>query len=92
MKNADVEMIQRLSRSNLYTEFKQAFGASVGLPLTLRPAEFRLLAHRSQAYENPFCAMIAQTNRGCATIRQAYAFDVPPCVRILIFIGAYDQN
>ena len=26
------------------------------------------------------------------TIRQAYAFDVPPCVRILIFIGAYDQN
>ena len=71
MKNADVDMIQRLSRSNLYTEFKQAFGASVGLPLTLRPAEFWLLAHRSQPYENPFCAMIAQTNRGCAACLEA---------------------
>ena len=71
MKNADVEMIQRLSRSNLYTEFEQAFGASVGLPLTLRPAEFWLLAHRSQPYENPFCAMIAQTNRGCAACLEA---------------------
>jgi len=30
MKNADADMIQRLGRSNLYTEFKQAFGASVG--------------------------------------------------------------
>ena len=71
MKNADVDMIQRLSRSNLYTEFKEAFGASVGLPLTLRPAEFWLLAHRSQPYENPFCAMIAQTNRGCAACLEA---------------------
>ena len=71
MKNADVDMIQRLSRSDLYTEFKQAFGASVGLPLTLRPAEFWLLAHRSQPHENPFCAMIAQTNRGCAACLEA---------------------
>jgi hypothetical protein len=37
-----------------------------GLPLTLRPLEFWQLAHRSQPYENPFCAMIAQTKRGCA--------------------------
>jgi AraC-like DNA-binding protein len=71
MKDADVDMIQRLSRSNLYTEFKQAFGASAGLPLTLRPAEFWLLAHRGQPHENPFCAMIAQTNRGCAACLEA---------------------
>jgi AraC-like DNA-binding protein/ligand-binding sensor protein len=71
MKSADVDMIVRLSRSNLYTKFKQAFGASVGLPLTLRAVEFWLLAHRSQPYENPFCAMIAQTNRGCAACLEA---------------------
>ena len=64
--NADADLIRRLSRSNIYNEFKQAFGDSTGLPLTLRPLEFWQLAHRSQPYENPFCAMIAQSNRGCA--------------------------
>ncbi|HEY1476856.1 MAG TPA: helix-turn-helix domain-containing protein [Chthoniobacterales bacterium] len=66
MKTTDADLIQRLSRSDLYTEFKQAFAASTGLPLTLRPQEFWHLAHSSQPHENPFCAMITQTNRGCA--------------------------
>ena len=67
----DSEMIRRLGRSYLYTEFKQAFGASTGLPLTLRPMDFWQLAHRSQPHENPFCAMIAQTNRGCSASLEA---------------------
>jgi AraC-like DNA-binding protein/ligand-binding sensor protein len=62
----DADLIQRLGRSNLYNEFKQAFCISTGLPLTLRPVEFWQLAHRGQLNENPFCARIAQTNRGCA--------------------------
>jgi hypothetical protein len=40
MKNKDADFIQRLGRSELYSEFKQALGASTGLPLTLRPVEF----------------------------------------------------
>jgi hypothetical protein len=48
MKNLDTEMIQRLGRSNLYSDFKQAFGATTGLPLTLRPLEFWQLAHCGQ--------------------------------------------
>jgi|SRR5271165_2898096 len=71
MRTKDADIIQRLGRSNLYTEFKNAFGASTGLPLTLRPFEFWQLAHRSQPYENPFCAMIAQTNRGCSAYLEA---------------------
>ena len=71
MKNSDTEMIQRLGRSNLYSDFKQAFGASTGLPLTLRPLEFWQLAHCGQPYENPFCAMIAQTNCGCSASLEA---------------------
>src|SRR5215472_17513165 len=47
-------------------EFREAFGDSTGLPLTLRPVEYWQLAHRGQSQENPFCAMIAQTNRGCS--------------------------
>ena len=69
--NTDADLIQRLARSNLYNEFKQAFCVSTGLPLTLRPLEFWQLAHRGQSHENPFCAMIAQTNRGCAAYLEA---------------------
>jgi ligand-binding sensor protein len=69
--NTDADLIQRLGRSNLYNEFKQAFCVSTSLPLTLRPLEFWQLAHRSQPHEHPFRAMIAQTNRGCAAYLEA---------------------
>ncbi|MBV8351578.1 MAG: helix-turn-helix domain-containing protein [Verrucomicrobia bacterium] len=64
--NKDAYLIQRLDRSDLYKEFKHAFRVGTGLPLTLRAVNFWDLAHRGQPYENPFCALIAQTNRGCA--------------------------
>jgi AraC-like DNA-binding protein len=69
--NTDADLIQRLGRSKLYNEFKQAFCDSTGLPLTLRPLEYWQLAHRSQSHENSFCAIIAQTNRGCAAYLEA---------------------
>jgi len=69
--NKDAYLIQRLGRSDLYNEFKQAFGAGTGLPLTLRPENFWDLAHRGQPHENPFCAFIAQTNRACAACLEA---------------------
>jgi len=62
----DASLIQRLSRSDTYVEYAKAFGACTELPLTLRPVEFWNLAHRHQARENPFCAMLAQTSRSCA--------------------------
>jgi AraC-like DNA-binding protein len=66
MKTIDADIIQRLGRSDLYAEFKNAFEASTGLPLRLRPFEFWQLAHRGQPNENPFCAMITQTKCGCS--------------------------
>jgi AraC-like DNA-binding protein/ligand-binding sensor protein len=64
--NRDSDIIQRLGRSSLYTEFKQAFLAGTRLPLTLRPVVFWSLAHRAQPNENPFCALIAETGGGCS--------------------------
>jgi hypothetical protein len=46
--NTDANLIQRLSRSKLFNEFKQAFCVCTGLPLTLRPEDFWKLAHRGQ--------------------------------------------
>jgi len=71
MKTSDADMIQRLGRSNLYTDFKQDFGASTGLPLTLRPLEFWQLAHCGQPHESPLCALLEQTNRGCSSCLEA---------------------
>src|SRR6516165_293073 len=69
--NTDADLIQRLGRAKLYNEFREAFWVVTGLPLTLRPLEYWRLAHRDQLHENPFCAMIAQTNRGCAAYLEA---------------------
>lgn len=62
----DVDLIHRISRSEIYSEYERAFGDSTELPLTLRPIEFWNLAHRNRPHENPFCALMAQSNRTCA--------------------------
>jgi AraC-like DNA-binding protein len=62
----DADLIQRLSRSEIYSDYERAFGESTELPLMLRPTEFWQLPHRNRAHENPFCALLAQTNRSCA--------------------------
>jgi AraC-like DNA-binding protein/ligand-binding sensor protein len=64
--NSDTYLVERLSRSQVYAEYRKAFGEATELPLTLRPLESWQLAHRHQTYENPFCAMLAQANRTCA--------------------------
>jgi hypothetical protein len=69
--NTDADLLERLSRSELYCEFQHAFGTSTGLPLRLRPREFWHLAHRGQPHEQPFCALITQTDQGCAAYLQA---------------------
>jgi len=64
--NKDTNVIERLNRSEVYGDYQKAFGEATELPLTLRPLETWQLAHRQQAHENPFCAMMAQANRTCA--------------------------
>jgi AraC-like DNA-binding protein/ligand-binding sensor protein len=63
---ADADLIERISRSEIYSEYEKAFGDSTELPLRLRPIEFWKLPHRNRPHENPFCALTAQTNRTCA--------------------------
>lgn len=64
--NTDTNLMQRLSRSEIYADYRKAFGAATELPLTLRPLEFWQLSHRHSVHENPFCAMMALANRTCA--------------------------
>jgi AraC-like DNA-binding protein/ligand-binding sensor protein len=62
--------LDRLSRSKIYLEYERAFGDATGLPLTLSPVDDWHLAHRGRRHENPFCALLAKQNKGCAACLQ----------------------
>jgi AraC-like DNA-binding protein/ligand-binding sensor protein len=62
----DDDLVQRIGKSEIFSEYEAAFTDTTGLPLTVRPKEFWNLAHRNRRNENPFCALLAQTNRTCA--------------------------
>jgi AraC-like DNA-binding protein/ligand-binding sensor protein len=62
----DKQLIRQLSDSALYRDYERAFNAATGLPLALRPVETWQMALHGKANENPFCALMAQTNASCA--------------------------
>jgi AraC-like DNA-binding protein len=62
----DDDLIRRIGKSEMFSEYQAAFEDATGLPLAIRPTEFWNLPHRNRRNENPFCAMMAQSNRTCA--------------------------
>lgn len=67
------KIIEQLSRSQIYLDYERAFSQTTGLPLSLRPLESWNLAHRGKKKENPFCALMAEQNRACASCLEAQA-------------------
>src|SRR6516165_10315442 len=64
--HVDNDLIRRIGKSEMFSEYQAAFEDAIGLPLALRPTEFWNLPHRNRPHENPFCALMAQSNRTCA--------------------------
>ena len=60
------DIIQRISRSEIYKDYERAFSDSTELPLALRPVEIWNLAMSGKAHANPFCELMAECNRTCA--------------------------
>jgi AraC-like DNA-binding protein/ligand-binding sensor protein len=92
--NKDTNVMERLNRSEVYGEYQKAFGEATELPLTLRPLETWQLAHRHQANENPFCAMMAWANRTCAACLEVQHRAVEGAINgpqtVTCFAGLYD--
>ena len=59
-----------LSESHIYQDYEHAFTRGTGLPLTLRTPEMLNIVRHSKRQQNPFCALMANTNQVCA---QCYA-------------------
>ena len=71
---------QKISRSRVLAEYENAFAAASGLPMKFEAvaggapggAPGGAIFHQSQA-ENPFCALISQSNEGCRMCREVGA-------------------
>ena len=62
--------VDQLKTSELYRDYEQAFRATTGLPISLRSIEAFDLPHAKDPNQNPFCALMAQTNQSCAACLQ----------------------
>jgi ligand-binding sensor protein len=66
VKLGNKELVEKLTRSAIYRDYARAFSAVTGLPVALRSLEHWSPALRGAANENPFCALMAKSNRVCA--------------------------
>jgi AraC-like DNA-binding protein/ligand-binding sensor protein len=63
-------LVDQLKRSQIYRDYEKAFRETTGLPISLRPIEAFNLPHHGDSKENPFCALIAETNHSCPACLQ----------------------
>jgi AraC-like DNA-binding protein/ligand-binding sensor protein len=66
VKLGNKQFVEKLTRSAIYRDYARAFSAATGMPLALRPVESWQLAMHGARNENPFCALMARSNRVCA--------------------------
>jgi AraC-like DNA-binding protein/ligand-binding sensor protein len=65
------KFIEALSQSQIYQDYERAFTKTTGLPLSLRPVETFQRVHGGKKSENPFCLLMADSNRACAACLQS---------------------
>ncbi len=66
MKLGNKQLVEKLTRSAIYRDYVRAFSTTTGMPLALRPVEHWQPALRGAPNENPFCELMARSNRVCA--------------------------
>ena len=64
--NANEQMIETLTNSQMFQDYERAYTEAIGLPVTFRPLETWQLPLHGKRKENPFCSMIAEKSRACA--------------------------
>jgi AraC-like DNA-binding protein/ligand-binding sensor protein len=66
----DRGLIEALSNSKVFQDYERAFAEATGLPVALRAVESWQLPHHGHRNESPFCAMVLETSRACASCLQ----------------------
>jgi AraC-like DNA-binding protein/ligand-binding sensor protein len=68
--NRATDLVKRISKSDIYKVYERAFSDATQLSMSLRPTETWRLALEGKRYQNPFCALLAKSNRTCAACLQ----------------------
>jgi AraC-like DNA-binding protein/ligand-binding sensor protein len=63
----DRELVEALVNSKVFQDYERAFTEATGLPVALRPAETWQLPHHGKRNEGPFCSIISEKSRACAS-------------------------
>lgn len=66
MQNANKILVEKLSRSRIFRDYRKAFRGATGLPLTVTPIESWGLPLHGDSNANPFCSLMAKRSRSCA--------------------------
>lgn len=63
----DRGLIEALGASKVFQDYERAFTEATGLPVALRPVETWQLPHHGKRNEGPFCSLISEKSRACAS-------------------------
>jgi ligand-binding sensor protein len=66
VKLGNKQLVEKLTRSAIYRDYARAFSTATGMPLAMRAVEHWQPALRGAPNENPFCALMARSNRVCS--------------------------
>jgi YesN/AraC family two-component response regulator len=67
------KFVEQLRTSQIFRDYEQAFRETIGLPLSLQPVEGWSVPFVNDPKQNPFCALMAQTNHSCSACLQLQA-------------------
>jgi AraC-like DNA-binding protein/ligand-binding sensor protein len=68
--NANGQIIEALTRSEMFQNYEHAYTEATGMPMTLRSVEAWRLPFHGKRKENDFCAMMVGKSRTCAACLQ----------------------
>ncbi len=63
----DRGLVEALVNSRVFQDYERAFTEATGLPVAFRPVETWQLPHHGKRNEGPFCAIISEKSRACAS-------------------------
>ena len=68
--NANGQLLEAVTRSEMFQDYERAYTEATGMPMTLRPVETWQLPFHGKRRESPFCALMAEKRRTCAACLQ----------------------
>src|SRR5689334_5841216 len=63
----DRGLLEALANSRVFQDYERAFTEATGLSVALRPVETWQLPHHGKRNEGPFCSLISEKSRACAS-------------------------